>query len=73
MFDIERRGRRSEYNSARVHEAPQPGDEQCGAFSRQQLVAMDQRFTHAIERAFKTSTERRQLAAMNGANASRLR
>jgi hypothetical protein len=30
---------------------PQPGDEQCGAFSRDRLVAMDQRFLRAVERA----------------------
>jgi hypothetical protein len=52
---------------------PQPGDEQCGAFSRDRLVAMDQRFVRAIERAFENGTEHRQSAAMNGANASRAR
>jgi len=34
---------------------------------------MDRRFVERVERAFETGRERRQSAAMNGANASRLR
>jgi len=53
---------------------PQPGDEQIGAFSRERLVAMDQRFVARVERAFETGDESREVAAaMNGANASRPR
>jgi hypothetical protein len=51
----------------------QPGDEVSGAFSRERLVAMDQRFVARVERAFETGAESRQSAAMSGANASRPR
>ena len=52
---------------------PLPGDEQEGGWSCDHLVAMDRRFVERVERAFETGRERRQSAAMNGANASRLR
>jgi hypothetical protein len=56
-------GRRAEY---------QPGDEQ-GAYSREQLVAMNARFVERVERAFKNGSERRESAAINGAAPTRLR
>jgi len=51
----------------------EPGDEQVGAYSYEQRVRMDEKFTPAVERAFANGSERRQSAAMNGANASRPR
>jgi hypothetical protein len=54
-------------------DTPQPGDEQTGGWSRERLVAMDEKFTRAVLRAFENGGEHRQSAAMNGANASRPR
>jgi hypothetical protein len=52
---------------------PQPGDEAVGGWSREQLIRMDADFVAQVERAFESGSERRQSAAMNGANASRPR
>jgi hypothetical protein len=51
----------------------EPGDEQCGAFSRERLIAMDEKFTRAVERAFKNGAEHRQSAPTHGADATRPR
>jgi hypothetical protein len=61
---------RREYTCGR--DTPQqPGDQQEGGWPRERLLAMDQKFTRAVERAFESGSERRQSAG--GANASRLR
>jgi hypothetical protein len=41
---------------------PQPGDEQIGAYSYEQRMRMDEKFTRAVERAFETGAENRQAA-----------
>jgi hypothetical protein len=51
----------------------QPGDEQVGEWTRERLMRMDARFVARVERAIATGRESRQLAAMNGANATRPR
>ena len=52
----------------------QPGDEQVGAYSYEQRIRMDEKFTRAIERAFQTGDESREAAtATLRANASRPR
>jgi hypothetical protein len=50
----------------------EPGDEQ-GTWPREQLLRMDRRFVERVETAFENSSEHRQSAATNGANASRPR
>ena len=45
-----------------------------GPYSQESLIKMNNRFVERVERverAFQTGSERRQSAAMNGANASR--
>jgi hypothetical protein len=49
---------------------PLPGDEQAGNWSHERLVAMDEKFTRAVLRAFENGSER-QPAAMNGAISTR--
>jgi hypothetical protein len=44
-----------------------------GGWSFEQRLQMDEKFTRAVERAFKNGSEHRESAAMNGANASRPR
>jgi hypothetical protein len=53
--------------------ALQPGDEVVGEYSRERLLRMDARFVARVERAFETGSERRQSAAMNGADQTRPR
>jgi hypothetical protein len=56
-----RRGRRP-YCYCKAAEA-QPGDEQCGDYSRKRLERMDSRFQARLRRAFKRGKESRQAAA----------
>jgi len=37
----------------------QPGDEQIGAYSYEQRIRMDEKFTRAVERAISLGLERR--------------
>jgi hypothetical protein len=73
MSDADTRRGRKPYAGVVRTSVSEPGDEMCGAFSHDRLVAMDRRFVEQVERAFQTGSERRQSAAMNGANATRAR
>jgi hypothetical protein len=42
---------------------PLPGDEQIGAYSYEQRIRMDEKFTRAVLHAFETGGESRQAAA----------
>jgi hypothetical protein len=66
-----RRGREPYVNGKSM--LPLPGDEIVGAWSREQLEAMDAKFRQRVERAFENGSERRQPAAMNGAHSMRPR
>jgi len=67
------RNRRPEPYVASKRAAFQPGDEQVGAYSYEQRIRMDEKFTRAVLRAFETGGERRQSAATNGADTTRPR
>jgi len=62
-----RRGRLSRYlnggASLLANGPPQPGDEQTGEWSRQELERMDARFSAKLERAFSRGRERRASAS----------
>jgi len=49
--------------SVLVRAGPQPGDEQQGGWSREQLLGMNDRFAAQLERAFASGRERRSSAS----------
>jgi len=53
-------------------DSPQPYDDQIGVWPREQLERMDRRFVDRVERAIAAGDEN-PAAAINGANAPRLR
>jgi hypothetical protein len=71
LFGDNDRNRRLRHES-RIGD-PTAADAQCGDWPRAELEKMDRRFVKRVERAIKRGGERRQAAAMNGANASRAR
>jgi hypothetical protein len=65
---------RPQHYGPRKDAEPQPGDEAVGAFSPEQLVRFDNRFTERLLRAFETGRESREAAgATHGASPARPR
>jgi hypothetical protein len=53
---VRKRGQASRYlngNESKLMRPSQPGDEIAGGWTREQLVAMNDRFVAAVERAFR--------------------